>query len=570
MAFDGIVTRSIINELDDIIGGKIDKIYEPDKNTIVLCFYSKGLHFMLNICIDAHNCRINLSTHSKINPLVAPNFCMLLRKHLINSKLSNIYMIGLERIVYFEFETINEFNEPETKTLIVELMGKHSNIILINQNNIIIDAMRHTDSTKNSYRDIFPSHLYILPKSNKFDFTKLDGFDDFYSKIHSSETNLCKSISNTFIGFSTSFVESAIIECGNLTINSSKDELDKLYNYFCNILTTNKLTFKTIYKNDIASDYVLNICPHSNEKFLLNFFIDDFYFERETSEAFINYRNSILRLILDILKKYNTRLLNINSKLTECDNMDIYKLYGELITANLYRLNNIHAESVELENYYDSNNLISVPLDIKYSVNVNAKNYFKKYNKLKSAFKIVSKQKEETELELDYIESIVYELNNCSSLEDVQNVFEEISENVIFKDKLSKKKEKKKNNRKKNTSSFSPIEYNIDGFKIYAGRNNKENDKLTLSFANKTDIWFHAKDIHGSHIILRADKPITDDILVKCAQLAAKHSKASLSSNVPVDYCLVQYVKKTNGAKPGMVIFSNNKTLNVNPQDLKL
>ena len=567
MAFDGIVTKSIINELDDIIGGKIDKIYEPDKNTIVLGIYSKGIHYMLNICIDAHNCRINLSTHSKVNPLVAPNFCMLLRKYLMNARLSNFSMIGLERIVNLEFETINEFNEIEIKTLVVEIMGKHSNIILVNQNNIIIDAMRHTDSTKNSYRDVLPSHLYTLPKSNKFDFTVLKNFDDFYDKIYNADVSLCKSIVDNFTGFSTPFVNSAITKCGNLTMNSPKEELNKLYTYFCNIINSKNLAFNIIYKDEIPSDYVLTT-GNNTEKYSLNFFIDDFYFDRETKETFVNYRNSILRLILDILKKYNTRLLNINSKLTECDDMDTYKLYGELITANLYRLNNIHAESVELENYYDHNNLISIPLDIKYTANINAKNYFKKYNKLKNALAIVSKQKLETEAELDYIESIVYELNNCSSLEDVQAIFEEIHESVIFKDKLSKNKKKKKSTRKKSAPAFSPIEYNIDGFKIYAGRNNKENDKLTLSFANKNDIWFHAKDIHGSHVILKADKPITDEILVKCAQIAAKHSKAAISSNVPVDYCLVQYVKKPNGAKPGMVIFTNNKTLNVNPQDI--
>lgn len=567
MAFDGIVTKSIINELDDIIGGKIDKIYEPDKNTIVLGIYSKGMHYMLNICIDARNCRINLSTHSKVNPLVAPNFCMLLRKYLMNARLSNISMIGLERIVNLEFETINEFNEIEIKTFVVEIMGKHSNIILVNQNNIIIDAMRHTDSAKNSYRDVLPSHLYTLPKSSKFDFTVLKNFDDFYDKIYNTDMSLCKSIVDNFTGFSTPFVNSAITKCGNLTMNSPKEELNKLYTYFCNIINSENLAFDIIYKDEIPSDYVLTT-GNNTEKYSLNFFIDDFYFNRETKETFINYRNSILRLILDILKKYNTRLLNINSKLTECDDMDTYKLYGELITANLYRLNNVHAESVELGNYYDNNNLISIPLDIKYTANINAKNYFKKYNKLKNALAIVSKQKLETEAELDYIESIVYELNNCSSLEDVQAIFEEIHESVIFKDKLSKNKKKKKSTRKKSAPAFSPIEYNIDGFKIYAGRNNKENDKLTLSFANKNDIWFHAKDIHGSHVILKADKPITDEILVKCAQIAAKHSKAAISSNVPVDYCLVQYVKKPNGAKPGMVIFTNNKTLNVNPQDI--
>mgnify|MGYP001631273323 CR=1 FL=1 len=190
---------------------------------------------------------------------------------------------------------------------------------------------------------------------------------------------------------------------------------------------------------------------------------------------------------------------------------------------------------------------------------------FKKYSKLKNAFKVVSEQKKETELELNYIESIVFELENSTCLEDVQDIFEEISENNVFKEKLNSKNKKSKSTKKKKSASFSPILYEIDGYKIFVGRNNKENDWLTLSFANKNDIWFHTKDIHGSHVILKNDKPLNDDILIKCAQIAAKHSKASQSSNVPVDYCLVQFVKKPNGAKPGMVIFTNNKTLNVNP-----
>lgn len=561
MAFDGIVTNAIVKELTPLIGSKIDKIHEPDRNTIVLGLYCQGKNYALNICIDAHNCRINLTEHSKVNPLVAPNFCMLLRKHLIGGRISKISMLGLERLINIDIETINEFNELETKTLVIELMGKHSNIILINSNGKIIDAMRHIDSTS-SYREILPSRIYTLPNSDKFDFLALENFEEFYSKLeNSSFEDLAKTISNTFTGFSLSFAKSAIVKSEITEV--TKIELEKLYFYICNIIKGEvPLSFEPIYKNDKISDYVL-IKSEQDKPEDLNTFIDDFYFERESVETFTNYRNTILKMILEILEKYNKRLLSINSKLKECDDMDKFRLYGELITANLYRLSNIHSFSIELENYYDNNNLISIPLDTKYSPSVNAKKYFKKYSKLKNAFQIVSEQKIETEKELDYIESIVYELENSSTLEDVQDIFEEISENVIFKEKLKNKE--KKVSKKKKQQSFSPIEYEIDGYKIYVGRNNKENDWLTLSFANKNDIWFHTKDIHGSHVILKVDKPVNDDILVKCAELAAQHSKAKNSSNVPVDYCLVQFVKKPHGAKPGMVIFTNNKTLNVKP-----
>lgn len=563
MAFDGIVTKSIINELTPLLGGKIDKIHEPDKNTIILGIYSQGKNYSLNICIDARNCRINLTTHSRVNPLVAPDFCMLLRKYLIGGRISNISMLSLERLVNIEIETLNEFNEIEIKTLIIELMGKHSNIILTNSNNTIIDAMRHITSEA-SYREILPSRNYSLPSCDKFDFTVIKNFDEFYLNfINTNFDELSKEISNTFTGFSLSFVNSAIDKC-NITA-TSKDSLGKLYDYIYNIVNeTKSLNFELIYKNEKISDYVL-VEGNQQTPFALNFFIDDFYFERETVETFTNYRNTILKHILEVLKKYNNRLISINSKLKECDEMDTYKLYGELITTNLYRIPNDHSSSVQLENYYDDNNLISIPLDVKYSPNINAKRYFKKYSKLKNAFQIVSKQKLETEKELDYIESIVYELESSSTLENVQAIFEEISENVVFKEKLKKKEKKNKVSKKKKQQAFSPIEYDIDGFKIYVGRNNKENDWLTLSFANKNDLWFHTKDIHGSHVILNADKPINDDILVKCAEIAARHSKAKSSSNVPVDYCLVQFIKKPHGAKPGMVIFTNNKTLNVTP-----
>ena len=559
MAFDGIVTKSIINELTPLIGGKIDKIHEPDRNTVVLGVYSQGKNYALNICIDAHNCRINLTTHSKINPLVAPNFCMLLRKHLIGGRISKISMLGLERLINIEVETLNDFNEIETKTLIIELMGKHSNIILTNNQNTIIDVMRHINS-ETSYREILPSRTYTLPNSDKFDFLALKSFDEFYSKfVNTNFADLAKKLSNTFTGFSLSFANSVVNKCEISDL--SQESLRKVYEYILNIVNrTRPLEFEPIYKNDYAL-----VISNSNRAENLNSFIDDFYFERETIETFTNYRNTILKMILEVLKKYNSRLLSINSKLKECDEMDKYKLYGELITANLYRLQNTHSSSIELENYYDNNKLISIPLDTKYSPSINAKRYFKKYSKLKNAFQIVSEQKAETERELDYIESIIYGLECSSTLEDVQAIFEEISENVVFKEKLKNKEKKNKASKKKKQQNFSPIEYDIDGFKVYVGRNNKENDWLTLSFADKKDIWFHTQDIHGSHVILKASQPINDEILVKCAEIAAQHSKAKNSSNVPVDYCLVQFVKKPHGAKPGMVIFTNNKTLNVKP-----
>lgn len=567
MAFDGIVTQAITHELkNDLIGGKIDKIHQPDKNTIVLGIYSNSVHYALNICIDAHNCRINLTTNSKPNPLVAQNFCMLLRKHLISGKISNIEMYGLERLVKIDIETINDFNEIEIKSLIIELMGKHSNIILINNKNIIIDASRHIYATDTIYRNILPSRTYSFPTSEKLDYTKIsDIYSIFQDNLNLSVEEFSKLFANTFTGFSLSFVKSSLEKCNITTIN--KENLLELQKYINNILTfPNNLYFTEVYKNNKLSDFTLSLGNDITvEKFYLNKFIDNFYFSRETEETFNNYKNNALKLVADSQKKLLNRLNSINNKLKDCEERDKYRLYGELITSNLYKLTNTHTDYIELENYYDNNNLIKIPLEKKYSPNINAKHYFKKYNKLKNALQIVSLQKSETETELNYIESIIYEIESASSVTEIQEILDEISENLIIKKKQHSKKQNAKTSKKKKLEKqYSPLHFNIDNFDVYVGKNNKENDWLTFTFANKNDLWLHTKDIQGSHVIIKTlGLNISDDTLVKCAKLAVEHSKAKFSSNVPVDYCKVQYVKKPNGAKPGMVIFTNNKTISV-------
>ena len=576
MAFDGIVTRAIVTELSELTGARIDKVFEPNKNEIILGLYSEKKNYALDICIESQNCRINLTTNAKQNPQVAPNFCMLLRKNLIGLKLKNLITFDLERLIVLEFEGFDDVDDIISKKLIVELMGKHSNIILLDDNNIIIDSMRHIRELDENFRDILPHTKYSFPTSNKKSFIELRDFEEFSNCISCTNIeDLPSQISNTFNGISKSFI-SAIIRYLEITeINTAN--LQKIYNYITttiNNIETNNLSFENIKNKDgIIKDYFLIPEKTSDEPFKLNFFVDDFYYNKETSETFKNYRNSLLKLILDTLKKYKKRLYNIDEKLKECKDMDTYRIYGELITANLYRIPNRNLSEIELENYYDNNNKITIKLDKRFLPSINAKKFFKKYSKLKNALAIVSEQKEDTLKELDYIESVVYELESCSTIEEVSAIFEEISENDIFKDKkelnTSKKSKIKKSKFTKNkTVSFNPLKYTVDGYTVLVGRNNKENDYLTLKYANKSDIWFHTKDFHGSHTILKIDNNLpfpNDNVLVEVAKIAAQHSKAKNSSNVPVDYCEVKYVKKPSGSKPGMVIYSNNKTLNVNP-----
>ena len=586
MAFDGIIIKKISTELKNIIGFKIDKVYEPDKNTVTLGLYGKCSNLSLLMCISSNNCRLHLTSHQQKNPTMAPNFCMLLRKYLIGLKIKNIYTVDLERIVFIDLENNENPNKPIYRKLIIELMGKHSNIILTDSNDIIIDSMRHTSTLENSNRDIYPTAKYIFPKANKYSFLELKDFDDFYSKIEPKLTEyitqnslnieslsisnfmLDKIISNTFNGISLSFIQNILkeLEIGDI----SKKNLELIFNKINEILSSSSLdVFITENKNDYYL-YTSNIMH--KDQFNLNFKIDDFYFEKESSELFKNYRNSILHLILATLKKYEKRLENIDNKLSECNDMDKYRLYGELITSNLYHIPNKNLNSIEVENYYDNNNKITIPLDKKYLPSYNAKRYFKKNNKLKNALTIVNTQKEETIRDIDYIESVVYELDNSTSIQDIEAIYEEISENSLFTDKLKSKSKSKKSSNKKakpmtknKLSSFNPLKYVIDGYTVLVGRNNKENDYLTCKFANKNDIWFHTKDIHGSHVILKnnPNEIVPDDILLEVAKLAAKHSKAKNSSHVPVDFCKVAFVKKPSGSKPGYVIYSNNKTLYV-------
>ena len=576
MAFDGIVTKSIVTELSELTGARIDKVFEPNKNEIILGLYSEKKNYALDICIESQNCRINLTTNAKPNPQVAPNFCMLLRKNLIGLKLKNLITFDLERLIVLEFEGFDDVDDIISKKLIVELMGKHSNIILLDDTNIIIDSMRHIRELDENFRDILPHTKYSFPTSNKKSFIELRDFEEFSNCISCTNIeDLPSQISNTFNGISKNFISAIIRHLEITKINTTN--LQKIYNYITatiNNIETDNLSFENIKNKDgIIKDYFLIPEKTSDEPFKLNFFVDDFYYNKETSETFKNYRNSLLKLILDTLKKYKKRLYNIDKKLKECEDMDTYRIYGELITANLYRIPNKNLSEIELENYYDNNNKITIKLDKRFLPSINAKRFFKKYSKLKNALAIVSEQKEDTLKELDYIESVVYELENCSTIEEVGSIFEEISENDIFKDKkelnTSKKSKIKKSKFTKNkTVSFNPLKYTVDGYTVLVGRNNKENDYLTLKYANKSDIWFHTKDFHGSHTILKIDNNLpfpNDNVLVEVARIAAQHSKAKNSSNVPVDYCEVKYVKKPSGSKPGMVIYSNNKTLNVNP-----
>ena len=567
MAFDGMVLKSVVKELNILKNGKVNRIYEPSNNNIIFSIYAEGSIYALDIDVSANNYRINLTTHEKSNPYVAPNFCMLLRKYLIGARINKIYTNGLERIVFIEFECFNEMNDKITRTLVIELMGKYSNIILLNHENVILDALKRFDTNviNADERNIMPMRKYILPSSNKMNIETLSK-ENFMVICKSQNIHtLDLLLSSTFTGISKLFIQSAL-DFLKISNTVSDKNLEELYDYIFNILSSNNVVCKK-YKNN----YSIFIDNNEKEAFQINFFLDDFYYEKMQEDLFKNYRNNLLKVINNTLDKITKKLDNINNKIEACKDMNKYKIYGELLIANIYRINtlNISDNFVELENYYDNNNIVSVPVNTDISTSQNAEKYFRKYNKLKNTLEVVNIQKKDAEKELNYLGSLIYELDNATDIDAINEIYNEISENILFNDNIKQNKNSNKNIKSSLSSQDNYMRLNLDGYTVLVGKNNRQNDYLTMKIANDNDYWFHTKDIHGSHVILRCsgDTPKMETI-IKCAKLAAYYSKAKFSSNVPVDYTLKKYVKKPNGSQPGYVIYTNQKTVNVEPSSL--
>lgn len=565
MAFDGIVLKKIIDELNVLVHGKVNRIFEPTKNELIFSIYSNSKTYALNIDISANNYRLNLTTNEKSNPYVAPNFCMLLRKYLIGSKISKIYMHGLERIAYIEFETFNEMNDKIFRTLAIELMGKYSNAILLTAENTIIDALKRFDNNSlDTSRCIMPARKYIEPHSDKLDFTSMSQKDFISECMNTGIHTLDTLIPSKFVGISKLFIQSSL-ENLKLSNTVSENSLKSLYDYISNIIMNDAIIRN--YKNNYT------ILPYEKiDSLQNNFFLDDFYYNKFQDEYFKSYRNNLLKIINGTLDKIVKKFDNINRKLDDCKDIDSLKIYGELLLANIYKIDTLKISDnyVLVENYYENNAITRISIDNTISTSKNAENYFKKYNKKKNTLAVVNAQKKDCEKELDYLESLTYELDNATDFNSVTEIYNEISESLLFNDNLEKISGK---TQKKNVSTSSIDNYmrlKIDNYVVLVGKNNRQNDYLTTKIAKSNDYWFHTKDIHGSHVILRTnggDMPKQETIL-KCASIAAYHSKAKFSSHVPVDYTLIKYVKKPTGSIPGYVIYTNNKTVFVEPSSL--
>lgn len=533
MAFDGLVTRAIVNELHDLlIDTKIDKIFQPTKDEILLHIRGKQNNYKLLLSANPSSARVHLTTLTYENPAKPFNFCMLLRKYLTNSRIKNISQISNDRIIKFDFEASNELKDKKIYSLIIEIMGKYSNIILVNDSNTIVDSIKHIDFEISSVREVMPARPYILPdnqgKSNPFDISS----EEFSSKSKSSELSLAKFITSNYLGIATIFANE--IEVENINF------IEKI---------NTPISPCVMFENNYIKDFYIYPITHKN--YVSKNFKDissaiDFYFENTLNAHKINsLKSQLLSTINSTLVKLNKKLKITEEKIESAKDTENLKIKGELLSANLYQLKE-NVSSVTLFNYYENAN-ITFELDINLTPVENLNKIFKSYQKKKNTLISSEEQKANILQDISYYESILYAIENSESIKEL----EEIKSELIHSDSKTKTQEKSQ-----------PQKFNYNGFDIYVGKNNLQNEHVTFKVAGKGDLWFHVKNSPGSHTILclNGKKP-TDDVVYYAAELAAKHSKLKSSYTVEVDYTQAKNVKKIPGSKPGMVTYTNFKTI---------
>ncbi len=573
MALDALSIRCLVSELkDELIGARIDKISQPEKDEIVLNLrtFTKSLKLVLSA--SSNNPRLHLTNVSKKNPITAPMFCMLLRKHLGSGKVMDIKQIGFERIVVIDIESYNELGDLTTKHLIIEIMGKHSNIILTDSDDKIIDSIKHIDFTVSSVREVLPGRQYIMPPLQ--DKTPFIDFSNDSAIPLSTPDTLDKTLISLFSGVSSIVFREIVYrtfkrcdifsnslntnQAATLKVNILKLVDDILNNKFEPCMVKEISTGKMLDFSAISITQYENIAEviHFDT---MNEVLDAFYSARDMQDRMKQKSADLLKLLNNLIERTAKKLIILERTLNDAKDRDKYKIKGDLITSNLYRIK--QGETlVTLDNYYDGGS-IDISLDATLSPSQNAQKYYKKYNKAKTAQTEAKKQYDLTIADLEYLNSTLTSLENAENTSDLSAIRNELI-NEGYINKKSDKKQKK-------PEASKPLHFvSSDGFDIYVGKNNTQNDYLTLKLANNSDMWFHTKNIHGSHTIIKLglDKDIPERTIFEAASLAAYYSKARNSANVPVDYTTVKNVKKPNGAKPGMVIYDSYNTVYVTPR----
>ena len=566
MAFDGIFTGIVVEELKTALDAHIDKIYQPSNSEICLSFRKKGFVKRLIISVKSGVQRIHFTDMKLENPEKPPMFCMLLRKHFSSARLVGVCQKGFERLIELTFEATNELGDRVIKKIICELIGNMSNVILLDENERIIDALKRSDIS--AERIILPGSAYNYPKAQEKLDLKLTSTEDIMSAIlKSGELPVSKAVLNTVGGispliarelvFASGIEDKPVSEISDLSgLKSSIENLKRA--------TVNPTPVMLIRDNapfDFSFTSIRQYGDYCFEQTFASFgeLLDRFYMEREKTAARNRITGEVARLVDSLISRANKRMSARQNELVSCEKRDELRIKGELIKTNI-GLIKPGQTAIAVQNFYDENlAVINIKLDPALSPQSNAAKYFKEYKKKSVAAGTLSDFIEEDKKEIEYLSSIAESLSRCETTSDLNEIKSELRLSGYIRSLGAKKQKPPFTNFKEYKSA--------EGYRIIVGKNNIQNDLITTKMAAKNDMWFHTKNIHGSHVVVfSGGNPLTDETVFFAASLAAKNSKASASSNVPVDYTQIKYVKKPSGAKPGMVIYTNNNTVFVTPE----
>ncbi len=567
MAYDGFVVTAVTRELNDrLLNGKIDRIYQPAPDELVLHVRSGGGKYRLFISANPSHAGMYLTEEKESNPPNPPAFCMLLRKHLQSARVRSVQQVDSERIIQIDTDATNELGFQVRFRLITEIMGKHSNILLVNiETGKIVDCIKRLSLDTNRYRQTLPGVSYVAPPSHGkrsfFNLEKEDFVQAMQEAGRSPEKNLVSCVQGISPMLASELCFRASYKYGN---DFKTEELWEELTAAVLEIREGEL-FPAVYRDREGTPKEFHALPitmyadnyESEPLSSISAACSTFFEGRESSNR-MHQRSADLRHSINTsLSRMLRKKQNLQEDLLQAEDSEKYRLYGELLTAAIH-LVPAGATSASVPNYYDGSTM-DIPLDPRFSAAKNAQLYFKKYGKSKTAIVEKKKQLEENDLEIDYLESVLAMTEQASTSEDLDDIRAELIDNGYMK--LRKSAVRKKKNK------INPHRYTTSsGLEVLVGRNNIENDILTFRQAAPTDIWLHTKDFHGSHAILftKGQEPSAEDIY-EAAAIAAYHSKARQSANVPVDYVKVRYVKKPNGARPGYVIFTHNSTVWIDP-----
>ena len=558
MSFDGLFTKAMCEELSDALsGGRINKIHQPYPNEIILIVRANGKNHKLLLSAHPSYSRAQLTEESYENPQEPPMFCMLLRKHLEGAIIENITQHELDRMIVFTIKGRDELGDLSYKKLIVEIMGRHSNIILVNkENDVILDSIKHVSYAVNSHRAILPGQTYKFPPAQQKINPLAASDEDLLKTLDFNAGSLDKQLVASFAGISPLLASEILFECKLPTQANVINAFHKKMAPF----KSGQYSPAIMLKQAKEIFYCLSLSQAETIKSFssLSEMLDRFYFGKAARDRIKQQGQDLERFIINEKSKNEKKIKKLKATLTESEKGEQYKLYGELLTANIYQLKQGMKE-IEVINYYDeSGAMITIPLDSQKSPSQNAQKYFTKYQKAKNAIEYVSEQIQLANEEVNYFEGLLQQLDSADP-RDIEEMREELQEGGYLKQR-NKKGFKKPKDKKPVLDEY----VSSDGDTIFVGKNNKQNEYLTNKFSRRDDIWLHTKDIPGSHVVIRNSSP-SEKTIHEAALLAAFYSKAKNSSRVPVDYTAIRHVKKPSGAKPGFVIYDHQTTLFVTP-----